>query len=659
VNFAGTLLVVQMLGTARAQMAAATPYVLGVRGVSFNVFRGLALTGVTVRRGAEPFFDADRVDVGFEGLSYVRRPLRIKNVRIATLKLATAHFTELVEVGRHLSECQMPAAFYDTFRFSCRDVFFDNTIHLSLSGYLNAVNKELYTLRGRLTLLKVRCPALPEFDVFEGSDFYTPFDYEFQASRREDRLEIAPIELSNSRLKVYGSATVEGLTQEAPVMDLKLEMPNILLDDMPILNRGNVRARGVLDLVGVMQGQILRPQTALTVTLKNGGFTFFDSLYFSKMNGKAVLSRNRFSGKDLRLELNGVPFTADLVLSAQVEPHVELSLASLSQVAGAPQFTWRMDAGWKEDHLRGEAGGSVRYGSRETVQQFAFDLKDFRLGYDEDLYLYSRYLDIGMKASSAAAAAPQKNFERKAQLEYVFGVLRKLPDSFGLKHLKASCYSGNLEGEVFFTPSHEELFVNGELHVRDMNLRKYAEVSYPDSTLTRGQLEGDLRFDNHQEEQVKGQVFVKNGEIERNPILNAVADFLGIISLKRLPFGDLAIFFNGGRGDYDVKVQLKSSLVNAELESKVQGYETIDGYLSASLSTQLLKESRSFNKLLTYLKHDEPSVVFPFKISSYLSSPRILWLKNEFKEKIQNLLPERNKRYLQAQVNVIVEKAGE
>jgi len=170
VNFAGSLLVVRMLGTARAQMAAATPYSLGVRGVSFNIFRGLALTGVTIHRGQEPLFDAGRIDVGFEGLSYVRRPLRIKNVRITTLKLVTARFTEVLEVGRRLSEWQMPLAFYDTFRFSCRDVHFDNMVHLNLSGYLNAVNSELYTLRGRLTLLKIRYAAFPEFDVFEGSD---------------------------------------------------------------------------------------------------------------------------------------------------------------------------------------------------------------------------------------------------------------------------------------------------------------------------------------------------------------------------------------------------------------------------------------------------------------------------------------------------------
>ncbi len=660
VNFAGTLLAIRMLGTTHDQMAAATRYTLGVRGVSFNIFRGLVLTGVTIHRGPQPLFDAERIDVGFEGFSYVRRPLRIKNVRIKTLRLVTAHFTELVEVGRRLSDWQMPMAFYDTFRFACRDVTFDNTIHLNFSGYLNAVNSELYTLRGQVSLLKIRYAAFPDFDVFEGSDFYMPFDYEFQASRSNERLEIAPIELSNSRLKVFGSATVEGLTGEAPVVDLKLEMVNILLDDLPVLNRGNVRARGVLDLVGVMRGEILRPQTALTVSLSNGAVTFFDSLYFSKMNGKAVFSRNRFSGKDLRLELNGVPFVADLTLSARQYPHLELSLASLSKVAGAPQFTWKMDVDWKGDHLRGAAGGSVRYGGRDSVQQLAFDLRDFRLGYDEDLYLYSRTFDVEMKASAAgsAAATPQDSFQRAAQLEYLFGVLRKLPDGFGLKHVKASCYGGNLEGEVYFTPSHEEFFAKGELHVRDVNIRKYVETSAPKSSLTRGQLEGDLRFNNRKGDQVKGQIFVKNGEIERNPILNAVADFLGIASLKHLPFGDLSIFFNGGRGDYNVEVKLASSLVDAELESKVESYETMDGYLSASLSSQLLNESRTFKKLLTYLKHDEPYVVFPFKISSYISSPRILWLKNEFKEKIQNLLPERNKRYLQAQVNVIVEKAG-
>ncbi len=661
VNFAGTLLAVRMLAATRAEMAAAAGGTLGVRGVSFNVFRGLTLTGVTIHRGPQSLFDAERIDMGFEGLSYVRRPLRIKNVRITTLRLVTVRFTQLVDVGRRLSNLQMPLVFYDTFQFACRDVFFDDTIHLSVSGYLNAVNSELYTLRGQVALLKVRYAAFPDFDVFEGSAFYEPFDYEFQASRTEERLEIAPIELSNAHLKIFGHATAEHITGEDAVVDLRLEMANVLLDDFPVLNRGNVRARGVLDLVGVMQGDILHPETALSVGLKNGAFTFFDSFCFSKMNGKAVFSRNQFSGEGLCLELNGIPFSADLTLSAPLHPHVALSLQSLSRVAGAPQFTWRMDADWKGDHLRGLAGGSVRFARRATIQQFVFDFKDFRLGYDEDLYLYSRYLDIGLTASAAAdaAATPENSFQREVQLEYLFGVLRKLPGALGLKHVKASCYGGNLEGEAYLISSPEELCVKGELHVRDVNIRKYVATSAPKSTLTQGQLEGDLRFDNRLTDQIKGQVFVVNGEIEHNPILNAVADFLGIMSLKRLPFGDLSIFFNGGRGDYSVEVKLASSLVNAQLESKVQSYETMDGYLSASLSSQLLNESRTFKKLLTYLKHDEPFVAFPFKISSYISSPRILWLKNEFKGKIQNLLPERNKRYLQGQVSTIIERAGE
>jgi hypothetical protein len=81
----------------------------------------------------------------------------------------------------------------------------------------------------------------------------------------------------------------------------------------------------------------------------------------------------------------------------------------------------------------------------------------------------------------------------------------------------------------------------------------------------------------------------------------------------------------------------------------------MDGYLSVVISTRLLNESKQFKKILAYIKHDQPSVSFPFKISSYIDSPRILWLKNEFKEKLSNLLPERNKRYLQKQVSSMVE----
>ena len=90
---------------------------------------------------------------------------------------------------------------------------------------------------------------------------------------------------------------------------------------------------------------------------------------------------------------------------------------------------------------------------------------------------------------------------------------------------------------------------------------------------------------------------------------------------------------------------------NSELENK--GLEDNKGL------EQLLNESKQFKKILTYIRHDEPSVLFSFKISSYVNSPRVLWLKNTFKDKLSNLLPERNKRYLQKQVNTMVERMEE
>jgi hypothetical protein len=116
------------------------------------------------------------------------------------------------------------------------------------------------------------------------------------------------------------------------------------------------------------------------------------------------------------------------------------------------------------------------------------------------------------------------------------------------------------------------------------------------------------------------------------------------------------MFYSGGRGEYTSQVKLQSPDVNFFLTGKITSYDKMDGVLSVSLATQLLNESKQFKKILAYIKHEEPYVIFPFKISSYIHSPRVLWLKNEFKEKLQNLLPERNKRFLQRQVNSVVEK---
>jgi hypothetical protein len=446
---------------------------------------------------------------------------------------------------------------------------------------------------------------------------------------------------------------------EKPRVDFKIDFPNILLEDFPVLNQPQVRSRGILDGTYKVTGPPGNVQSSLSLRLNQGEFTFFNALLLSKVNGVALMTPEHLTGQDFSLSINDMPLKASFEMYSRQYPHLTLRLSSYMKAAKEPAVEASLSADWLHGSLAGDAEGFFKYQSQQAFNTLSFRLHDFRLGFDENLFLNAKALDGGFVTQSVATKDSRKVFGRDLTLQNLFGVFRTGEEGFFIDRIKAACYDGVLEGKIQVIPEKDMLAAQGEVHLKDVNLRRLAQDSSEPVDLTQGRLDGDLRFDSRLQDQLKGQIFIVNGEIENNPILDGVADFLGVASLKKISFGDLSSFFNGGRGNYSVRVTLTSSLVNGSLEGKVTSYEKMDGYLSVSIATQLLNESKYFKKLLIYLKHDEPSVVFPFKISSYMNSPRILWLRNEFKEKLQHLLPESNKRVLQGQINTMVEKIRE
>ncbi len=661
VNLTASLILQRAFRLAVRQLLVTTETSLSAHQVSFNLLRGATISGIELRKNEEVLFASRRLDIGIDVLSLFRKQVKIKNLRFFKPFVSMEKFSETARVLQRVSETSSAGkgayvGMYETLFFQLKNMSLGRAVTGDLSGYLTFIKGDLLVSRGTLTIKQIKFPAIPNADFFEGSHFYKPFDYVFEASARDRDIAVSRFELSNPRLKFNGSGSILG-SGETPRLDIEIDFPNILLEDFPALNQLQVRSHGVLDGVFKVTGPFEKLRTTLGLHLSRGDFMLFNSLSVTKVKGDALMTPERFFGQNFSLDLNGMPLLADFAIYPQDNLHLLLRLTSLYKESDQPAFDWFMSGDWrKEGYLAGEARGAFRYSAQQALNTLSLRLWDFRLGYDEDVFLYARLLNLGLVTESGSGKDRREVFDRKVALEHLFGIVQATEDGLVFDHIKCVCYDGTLEGKVNLSSEEDVLGVKGEVHLRDVSLRKYALTSPSNTSLSQGKLDGDLRFDNNLSDQLKGQIFIVNGEIEKNPILDSVANFLNVTSLKKVSFGDLSAFFNGGRGNYSVQVKLTSSLVNGSLEGKVADYDKMDGYLSVSLATQLLNESSNFKKILTYIKHDQPSVAFSFKISSYVNSPRILWLKNEFKDKLQNLLPERNKRYLQAQLNGMVEK---
>lgn len=657
-----TLVLNNQLGRMRSAFAKER-LTLSYSSAFFNIFHGAVIRGLSCSSpGQGMFLEARRIDIGFHLPSVLRGQILMKNFDLTQARIdpekIVSDFEALRRVFNHLDQ---KIGFFETSYVAFNRLWLGEYAALDSKGYLSVLSGGLLVARGEVKLVHI--PLLENLDAtaLDKEKLGQTFDCLADIEIKDDAFEIVRFEMSNDVLRCLGAGRMKDLSQAQAAIDFQLSLPHLMFDQMPVLNTSQLQTRGLGVLSLAWSGPLDKAELRGELQIRNAEMDIFENISVSHINGSFIYANQEATSSVIRFRLNQRPYEGRL----KIRPSDEGIARIVSDVKSVPSLdqdtsiSLNIDADWtKSHHFKGRLDGEWRYASKDLFHHLAVNFDGFEAGMDEDLFINARETRLAFDVSSIDHQKKLKEvFRRTFFLDHLLTIVRRQPQGFSLEPLKAGCYGGDLEGWLFVASTRgKPLSVKAEAHVRDVDLSALAERAPGESSLILGKLDGDMKLDTtHLKDALQGQFFVDNGLIEQNSLLNSVADFLGVYSLRRIGFDHLSVFFNGGRAEYSTKAELQSEELNGLLEAKIFNYETIDGYLSAVISTRLLNESRQFKRILTYIKHDQPSVVFPFKISSYLQSPRILWLKNEFKEKLQNLLPERNKRYLQKQINSVVE----
>ncbi|HQP91071.1 MAG TPA: hypothetical protein PLU24_00145 [Candidatus Omnitrophota bacterium] len=627
VNISVSILLNDSLRSAQQKIEKEEPgLTFSVRFAYFNMLRGLTMYGVECRQEGEPLFSARRLDIGFDGFSLRKWKLRIKNIR---LRQANANLSSPAAITRLFNEkfwkIKIPLEFFDNVVFEGTDIGISDSVFADIKGYLSLIKGTVMVSRGELRLKKIQMPALPQSDLFKGSPFYKPFDFLLEAEINGDDFVISRFDMSNPNLKFTGKGNVGDFRKKAEV-DLRIDFMNIILDDFPELNKDGIYSHGLIDARLDVKGAAEDLKTTMNIRVTNAELRFYDALLLTKINGSAVVGGDHVVGQNFSLYANKLPFRSDFALSQRVYPHLLLRMTSLPKTKTEPSLILDVEADSMGKELVGVLKSKFRYLSGETINSVQLNLDTFRFGYEEEMYIGANTLNAVLTLEPVEEKRDQQVIRHEVNLEHPFCVLRRSDEGFVLDSVKGNCYGGTFEARLDFTTD-GSLGIKGEGHLREVNLDQFFKERKEGDYILTGLLDGDLRFDTKSHDMIKGQFFVSDGTIEENPLLNAVSDFLGVLSLKKVNFRELAMFFSGGHGEYSSQVKLESPRVSANLDGKIIAYDKMDGFLDISLATELLNESKTFKKILTYIRHDEPAVLFSFKISSYINSPRSCGLK--------------------------------
>ncbi len=222
--------------------------------------------------------------------------------------------------------------------------------------------------------------------------------------------------------------------------------------------------------------------------------------------------------------------------------------------------------------------------------------------------------------------------------------------------ISLSGYKGILKGKGFFDfeifpPA---IFVDFEFDGIDM--AELAGVFHFAFDLA-GSLNGKGVFDSKASPYLAGTAAISNGFIKNLNLLNLIADFLNIISLRNIYFDNFSsdfLFFVTGDEIFLDNIKLRNKDIYLESGLKIVDRRKVKGNMLVRLSTGLLKESFKLRILFFLMGERLPYVDFEFKIGGLAVSPQIQWLDSAFKINVMRYLSESNKKAMEIEIEKMI-----
>ncbi len=220
--------------------------------------------------------------------------------------------------------------------------------------------------------------------------------------------------------------------------------------------------------------------------------------------------------------------------------------------------------------------------------------------------------------------------------------------------LNGSAYNGLIEGLsqwnlASYLKNNYLIMKLSDLSISDL------KAVYPVTADISGTMSGWFYFKKNKDFFIEAIASVKNGRIADFNLVNNIADFLGIQSIKQLEDIFLSAVFEIKQSGISVKrFKLHNNTLNLDAQLSVDQRSWIDGRVSLTLSREVLEESNILRALLSMVKEKSESIDFDFQVSGYPNALRIELLEGEFKNKLMRRLGKGIRSQIENEINKAV-----
>ncbi|MDP3143407.1 MAG: hypothetical protein Q8N14_05690, partial [Candidatus Omnitrophota bacterium] len=197
--------------------------------------------------------------------------------------------------------------------------------------------------------------------------------------------------------------------------------------------------------------------------------------------------------------------------------------------------------------------------------------------------------------------------------------------------MQGSVYQGKVEGRGEWDLANSRSSSYFLLKFIDLEASNFSGL-LPVPTIISGKLNGVLYLTN---EDLGGVITVAKGAVSKLNLIDNIADFLGIKSIKELRDIFLMVDFLANRSSIKVKkFNLRSPALDLVSSFTINDKEWITGTASLSLSKETLEESDILRRLIGMVGETNKRIGFDFRVSGFSRALRVELLEGEFRNRL-------------------------
>jgi hypothetical protein len=461
-------------------------------------------------------------------------------------------------------------------------------------------------------------------------------------------LEMAVLSLGKERL--IGMGQVKDFLEKNPWINISSVPCGISLNNITFL-KDNFSPDGYLWTSLRISGLLdnMRPIINGSIVYCSFNYRLADREIFSVKNfmGNFEYKDENIRLTNLSLRLNNLPLNIEVKTNTSAQPRVFL-FASLPReffsYQGLPlekleaTFTGRI-----QETLTGDLKIKTKYRRLDAENEMQLNLNNIDFDYYnlKQKYLKAKSMELVKNGQGKTQKLNFVNFSSHVTLNR---------DLLRISDIHLAGYNGILKADI-------NIDLRGRPRLRfflesqGLEIKRLMEdMNFTDKLLS-GILYTKVSFDNHAKDFLVGHCYLKEGAAD----LSLLGGNIRLPSLRETRFALMHIYFALAKEIIKIRgVKLLSPdvMLNAYWDTNGK----INGALNLKIRTELLKDSEQFRRLINFAGINSPYIDFRFILGGVPGKAmRLMWMKGEFKERIEEALPAGIKQTIENSIDKMIE----